>query len=572
MSKLPFSPSKSSRSRLESSIRLRKGKKHEELKRRRSMEISNEYIDRTIEMKPTDSTADTDLSDDCTTIEPTYSKCAGVKKIRLNSEDETVSMVMSHLRITASQKYTELQNANNTELIIEVVRDVRRLLSDQIDPPIGKLMAHGLLPYLTSLIRNCRHSTILHEALWCFVNVASSSVPSHVEAVASSGIVFDIANLLLHADPYVSEQAIWFIANMAGENTQYRNALWGMTIITDGLMFHVVHPVNISVLSKSAWAISNLFRGQSSNIIAMAIRFVPELVSKTSIGVKGRVPACDLVDLMTALFSITECCPETCAVVLEHGTLPVLIDAISHYHELPNTTMLLLPMVRMIWQFSAGTEQQTEQVILSGFLELALKLLQSRKKHIRREVLLALSNIAAGTHDQINKLIKQRTLMQEIVRLANDGSAEIKKQALWTLSNIVTQGSIKQAQFMVYFECIATFCHYMATSVDNQLLLVVLEAVDKLLFYNKVAELGLIEFFQYSNGFQAIEDLLGSKDEEVYKMAMGIIVKYCDGVDDDDDDESCDDQNVAPQLSEEATTFVFGMNAIPPKQLFPANV
>ena len=536
------------------------------------MEISNECTDRTIEMNPTDSTADTDLSDDCKTIEPTHIKCAGGKKIRLNTVDETISMVMSHLRITVSQKYIELSNTKNIERINEAVRDVRRLLSDQIDPPIGKLLAHGLLPYLTSLIRNCRHPTILHEALWCFVNVASSSVPSHVEAVASSGIVFDIANLLLHGDPDVSEQAIWFIANMAGDNAQYRNALWGMTNVTDALMFHVVHPINLSVLSKSAWAISNLFRGQSSNIIAMAIRFVPELVSKTSIGVKGRVPACDLVELMTALFSITECCPETCAIVLEHGTLPVLIDAISHYHELPNTTMLLFPMVRMIWQFSAGTEQQTEQVVLSGFLNFAVKLLQSRKKHIRRDVLLALSNIAAGTHNQIEKLINRRTLMLEIVRLANDGSAEVKKQALWTLSNIATQGSVKQANFIaVQYECIATFCHYMTTSVDNQLLLVVLEAVDKILLHNKVSELGLIVFFEHCNGVQAIEDLQDNKDEKVYKMTVGILVKYLGGVE-EDDDESCDDQNIAPQLSEQATTFEFGLNAFPPKQLFPESV
>ena len=574
--KLLFSPSKVSRSRIESTIRIRKEKKHEELKRRRSKVSPNEYTERSIEMNPTDSTAETDLSGDCTTIEPTQSEYTGSKKKRLNTVDETVAMVMSRLRITTSQQHAELRDIKSIELIIDAVRDVRRVLSDQIDPPIGKLLAHGLLPHLTSLIQNCRHSTILFEVLWCFVNVSSSSTPSHVKAIASSGIVFDIANLLKYGDRDVCEQAIWFIANMAGENEQYRNALWGMVNVTDGLMFHLIHPANISVLTKSAWAISNLFRGQSSNIIEMAIRFVPELVSKTTIGVNGRVPAADLVELMNALFSITECCTETCAMVLENGTLPVLIDAITYYHELPNTTMLLFPIVRMIWQFSAGTEQQTEQVILSGFLNYALKLLQSRKKHIRRDVLLALSNIAAGTHDQIDKLIRKSSLMKEIVRLANDGSAEIKKQALWTMSNIATQGTIKQVHVLVQHQCIASFCRYLTTSADNQLALVVLEAIETLLLNGKNAELGYVAFFEYCNGVQAIEDLQDSKDEKIYKIALGIIVNYFGGVadDDDDNDESCDDQNIAPQLSDAGTTFEFGMNnnTLPSKQLFPENV
>ena len=551
---------------MESTIRIRKGKQDEERKRRLLIKSVNNCDEWNIEMNPTDCTADADLSDDCKSVELVKSK-----KVKLNTTDDKVAMILAQLREETSQQHNSLTNAKSIEQTIQTVKDIRRLLSDQ-KAPIGTLLAHGLLPYLTSLLRNNRDNTLLYETIWCFINISSSSVPSHVEAVACSGAVFDISNLLVHQNSGVCEQAIWFTANIAGENAQYRDGLMAMTSVTDALLHHMDYPANISLLSTCAWAITNLFRGQTSNIIPFAIRFVPSIVSKTTVGVKGRVPAPELVDLMNALRSITECCTESSTIVLENGLLPVLIDAILYYQSLPNTTMLLLPIVRMILQFSAGTEQQTEQVIASGFLDVALQLLQSGKKNIQPDVLFAMSNIAAGSHDQIEKLIKQRKLMKVIVRLATDGAAEAKKQALWTMCNIVTQGSMKHANTMVHHECIAIFCNFLATSHDSQLILVVLGAVEKLLIQNKESELGYIEFFEHCNGVQVIEDLQSNKNEKVYDVAVRIIVKFFGGV---EDDETCDeDQNIAPLESEKKTTFEFGtsINALPAKQLFPENV
>jgi Atypical Arm repeat len=554
---------------MESTIRIRKLKKDEELKRRRLIKAPNVSCELVIEKSHTDSTADTDLSDGCNSIE--RSKHVGGKKVRLNSTEETVVMVMSRLREVTSQQCNLFTSNQSIKDTFDVVQDVRRLLGDQKVPHIGILLAHGLLPYLTSLIQNHHHPTILYEIIWCFINLSSSSVPSHVEAVAASGVVYDIAKLLVHGDPGICEHAIWFVANISGDNTQYRDALMGMSIVTDSLLHHMNRPANVSVLCATAWAISNLFIGQSSNIIPLAIRFVPVLVYNTSIGVKGRVPASELVDLMTALLSITECCTETCTLVLESGLLPVLIDAILHYQQLPNTSMLMLPIIRMIWQFSGGTEQQTEQVILSGFLNCGLKLLQSNHKCIQNLVLITLSNVAAGTHAQIDKLLKKRKLMKEIVRLATDGPAEVKKQALWTISNIVTQGTLKQANVMVHHECIAIFCNFLANSHDNQLILVVLEAVEALLLQSKKSQLGYEDYFECCNGIQAIEDLQSSKVDKVYEMAVRIIVNFFGGV---EDDESDHDQNMVPFVSETKTTFVFGtnMNEVLAKQLFPDNV
>ena len=557
------------RSRMEATILLRKGKKEEHKRRLRlAASASKDCSEWMIQRNPTDATADTDLSDDCQTIEPVNSVHVGTKKVRLNTTNETVVMLMTRLRTATSHQFND--DSKYLEQLIGSVQDIRRLMSDQVDPPIGTLLAHGLLPHLTSLIQFHKHPTLLFEALWCFVCVSSSKVSSHVEAIVSSGVVCHIANLLVHGNPGVCEHAIWFVANIAGENDQYRDGLIGMKIVSDGLLHHMTYPANLSVLSTCAWAISNLFRGQSSNVTSLAIQFIPEIVAKTSFGVKGRVPASELVDLMSALLSITDCCSETCAIVIKSGALPMLIDAISYYHDLPNTTMLLIPVVRMIWEFSAGTEEQTSQVVDSGFLTHALPLLKSGKKHIRRDVLLTISNIGAGTHSQIDELFKHRSLMKEIARLANDGPAAIKKEALWTMSNIVTQGTLRHGSILVHLECIDTFCKYLTAAFDDQVAVLVLEAIEKLLSQNKKREMSYIELFYHCNGVQAIEDLQSSKVEKIYEMSVQILIDYFGGA--EDDDESCEDQNMAPLVSAAKTTFEFGTHAFPAKQLFPENV
>lgn len=51
-----------------------------------------------------------------------------------------------------------------------------------------------------------------------------------------------------------------------------------------------------------------------------------------------------------------------------------------------------------------GSDQQTQFVIDSGFLVAALELLNNSRKIIRKEICWAISNITAGTSQQIQVL------------------------------------------------------------------------------------------------------------------------------------------------------------------------
>lgn len=141
------------------------------------------------------------------------------------------------------------------------------------------------------------------------------------------------------------------------------------------------------------------------------------------------------------------------------------------------------------------------------------------------------------------------------------------KEALWTLTNIVTRGTVVQANAVVSMGCMPAFCRYLNPPRDTKVVLVVLEALEKLLALNRETELGYVDLIEESNGIQVLEDLQTYDNEKVYEAAVRILLTYFNGEEDDGED-----QNIAPTVSEGDNTFDFGIGSLPSKQLFPEKV
>jgi importin subunit alpha-6/7 len=544
-------PTSACRNRKLPTVQLRKLEKHEERKRRRNTDNLSNNIATT-----------KNASDFSLLAKEDQSGVSKNKKTKLNTIDETIVLLMQQLRTLPPVTQSPVNKTN----LLDLLQGARRLLCYEHDPTIGKFLAHGLLPLLHGIIRVETDANILYETIWILINITSSKTSSHVESVACSGVVPDIANLLVHDNPGVREQSIWFIANVAGESIQYRDALLEIPAVINGLLYNLEHPANISLLCNCAWAISNMFRALQEKHGDTVIRFIPDMISTLTIGIRGRVKTKELVDLMTALLYIVENGSEATALVLEAGVTPLLVTVIQHYSNFPEAALLLPPTIRILGNFAAGTDQQTEAVVQSGFLKHAPSLLDpSHKRLVHRAALFALSNIAAGTHDQISAMTNQRDLTESIVWLADHGPYEVKKEAIWTLTNVITKGKLKHATDTVAYGSISSLCDFLTKPVDTKLVLVVLESIEKLLMYNRSTELGFKELLEFCDGVQAIEDLQAIRNDAIYSKANYIITEFFDGVEDEDEL----GQNIAPLISDNATTFEFGTNALPKKQLFP---
>jgi importin subunit alpha-6/7 len=544
-----ISPAKQHQLRNETTLQIRKMKKEEMLKRRRSTEVENpENINEKEEFACLD---------------------LGFKKVRLTSTAETVNHLMEQLRQLSSDKSTSV----NEVYLLEILRDIRRNLSnDDTAPRITKFLARGLLACLYHKIQIETNATILYEILWILVNVTSSKVSAHLEAVSTSGLVPYIVNLVMHANAGVQEHAIFVLANLAGDRSEYRSKLLEMPAVMHGLLYNFENTKNVSHMCTCAWALSNIFQHLPHEKINHAIPFVPKLCAVIQQGVRGHVIPTELTDVMAAMLHLVESGTELNSLVCETGVPATIVDAIRHYMTVPQSTTLLNYAIRVLGNIAAGTEEQTEVVVQSGFLDLALSLLQqSKERIIHRSVLFSLSNIAAGTTEQIDALITQPNLAKKIVWMADNSPSDVKKEAIWTLANIITKGTLYQANKTVLFGSISALCNLLRTPYDVKLVIVVLDAIEKLLVYNQSSELGYLSLVEFCNGVEAIEELQTIQNDEVYEKACKIIVDFFDGEEEDLDG----DQNIAPMISEESATYAFGTTetmSLPRKQLFPETI
>ena len=82
---------------------------------------------------------------------------------------------------------------------------------------------------------------------------------------------------------------------------------------------------------------------------------------------------------------------------------------------------------------------------------------QQHKKSIIKEACWTISNITAGTKDQINAVIEAGCI-DPIVHLLKHGELEIKREAAWAVSNATSGGELTQIQQLVSYGCIPPLC------------------------------------------------------------------------------------------------------------------
>ena len=167
---------------------------------------------------------------------------------------------------------------------------------------------------------------------------------------------------------------------------------------------------------------------------------------------------------------------------------------------------------------------------------------------VRKETCWVLSNIAAGTHQQITKVLGKEGGMQQIVELAMSAEWEVRKEAIWVVSNVATGGTNKHVMSVVECGAIDAICSVLDVN-DSKMLLVALDAIESILKVGEKLGKDYVSFVDECDGLAKIENLQEHESDEVYQKAVAIIESYfgCeDGV---------EDENLAPAVSGGAFTF-----------------
>ena len=430
--------------------------------------------------------------------------------------------------------------------LLSAVKGIRRMLSVEVNPPVKEVLEVGALPHLVKFLESS-NTDLIFEAAWALTNIASTNM---TKSVVEGGATNTLVRLLQHGDHQVREQAAWCLGNIAGDCHELRDHVLNAGAL-HGLVLNINDPHSVSLLSNVTWALSNLCRGKPSppkHLIEPAIVPLASLLSR-NVGEEVHV------DAAWALSYLADGDNDRIQMVMDTNITGILINFLAKDH-LP----LMTPTVRTLGNFVTGTDTQTQAAIDAGVITQVARLLHHPNRNLRKETCWLLSNIAAGTLEQIDALFKETGLLERVTEVAREDRWEIRREAIWVVSNIFTTGNNYHIRSLVQRDGLQVLVDAM-DSKDPKIIMVALEAVEKTLHVGEELNLGYNNLMDEYHGIDILEVLQEHPNDDIYRKAVDILERFFNAECDDED------ENVAPSANEDG--FVFGMP--PSKQLFPEN-
>jgi importin subunit alpha-1 len=193
--------------------------------------------------------------------------------------------------------------------------------------------------------------------------------------------------------------------------------------------------------------------------------------------------------------------------------------------------------------------------VLAGLLPL----LSSPKKSIRKEAAWTISNISAGTKEQLEAIINS-DIFPRIINMILHDDFEIKKEAIWAVCNAVSVGSPADIAYLVKNSAIEAVSSLLSVK-DSRTLIVAMEGIRYMLkcgqehFPDEQGRNSFAIIFDECGGLEKTEQLQFHQNPQVYKKAVEVI-----------------EANFATEENEndeliQAIKAIAGQTAVPPGQL-----
>lgn len=419
----------------------------------------------------------------------------------------------------------QIENAS-VSYRVEAVKQFRRMLSKEPDPPIDAVIQSGAVPYFIRFLQQQESAELQYESAWSLTNIASGS-SEHTRIVVESGALPLFVKLLsMETNKSVREQAIWALGNIAGDSSEFRDSVIACEAL-DPLLHIIMSPSSSeSMIRNGTWALSNLCRGKPS----------PEFDSiKRCFGCFLRLLSVEdtevIMDACWALSFLTdECHSRAIRAVIDAGVVPRVVELLMH-----KDTKVVSPSLRIVGNIVAGDNDETQYVLNCHALGCLYHLIHNvPKKSILKEVVWILSNITAGNKQQIESVYRAN-LFPVIVRLLYRSEFDIKKEAAYAISNATSGGSHDHIKHLIYdCSCIEAMCPLLACH-DSKVTTIVLQGLEHILkvgaaeaaLSEDLCENACINLVEQCGGVDMLEQLLtATTNEEIYDRANDLLVTY----------------------------------------------
>ena len=124
----------------------------------------------------------------------------------------------------------------------------------------------------------------------------------------------------------------------------------------------------------------------------------------------------------------------------------------------PNNDVQLAAL-KLVGVILTGSHEQTQRVLDAGVLTCLETLLSSRSGVTRRDACWALSNITAGTPEQVQAVMAVKSIVQRLLEIIEHDDEEVLSEAAWALCNAIPKTKPHIVKYAVAaFQCSGWFC------------------------------------------------------------------------------------------------------------------
>ena len=407
----------------------------------------------------------------------------------------------------------DLLSRESGEMMHWVILSLRSFLASNSEETRSIPVSNEYLPLLISHLSS-ENALIVFNTCWCLTNITAGTQET-ARLVVNCGFFDYVERLLAHKQGEIVNQTIWTVSNVIGEERDLRNEAIQRKF-PETVYNLLKTPLSPLLMSNSIWLFSNLSSGlpyPPPSLLHLAISTVP-LALLTPPSPQLHCDICALLVNCTNSGNVS-----LIQSVLDLNIIPVLKEWMES-----ESSKVVLGAIKVVGNLMLGMDAQVDRVVEGDMMDRLERVMDRRKRYIRKEVLWMLSNVAAGSLAQM-RLLFRHSLYSKILQAAHDPDLAIQHEATMVFVNATRHQDLPTTHQMLDSHILPLLFNALE-SPDSSFVISSLSGLHNLLLYCKTQpdlNSKATSLIDEIDGIHLLEQLQGHKSQAVFNAVSQLL-------------------------------------------------